>query len=125
MPSCGEFGERCLGIFSAFTCEWAPLKLRAIKLRLSAPLTSLLINYKTDITMITSKAYRTALMANTVPTPSSTARLSQLSRHFSSTSPVRKEIQDAYVLSAARTPTGKVLPSLISLISLYLHNTQV
>jgi hypothetical protein len=35
-------------------------------------------------------------------------RLSQVQRHFSTTSPVRKEIQDAYILSAARTPTGKV-----------------
>jgi hypothetical protein len=38
----------------------------------------------------------------------SSARLSQVQRHFSTTSPVRKEIQDAYILSAARTPTGKV-----------------
>lgn len=36
------------------------------------------------------------------------ARLSQVQRHFSTTNPVRKEIQDAYILSAARTPTGKV-----------------
>jgi hypothetical protein len=35
-------------------------------------------------------------------------RLSQVQRHFNTTSPVRKEIQDAYILSAARTPTGKV-----------------
>lgn len=38
----------------------------------------------------------------------SSARLSQVQRHFSTTSPIRKEIQDAYILSAARTPTGKV-----------------
>ena len=38
----------------------------------------------------------------------STARLSQIRRQFSSSVPARKEIQDAYILSAARTPTGKV-----------------
>jgi acetyl-CoA C-acetyltransferase len=35
------------------------------------------------------------------------ARLAQVDRHFSSTTPARKEIQEAYILSAARTPTGK------------------
>ena len=37
----------------------------------------------------------------------SSARLSQLQSHFSTSSPARKEIQDAYILSAARTPTAK------------------
>lgn len=37
----------------------------------------------------------------------STARLAQVQRHFSSTPVPRKEIQDAYILSAARTPTAK------------------
>jgi acetyl-CoA C-acetyltransferase len=37
----------------------------------------------------------------------SNARLAQVSRHFSSTTPARKEIQEAYILSAARTPTAK------------------
>ena len=36
------------------------------------------------------------------------ARLSQVQRHFSTTHSSRQEIQDAYILSAARTPTGKV-----------------
>ncbi len=35
-------------------------------------------------------------------------RIGQLQRHFSSSQPCRKEIQDAYILSAARTPTAKV-----------------
>ena len=38
---------------------------------------------------------------------SPTARLSQVQRHFSSTPTIRKEIQDAYIISASRTPTAK------------------
>ena len=38
----------------------------------------------------------------------SCARLAQVKRHFSSSSQVRKEIQDAYIISAARTPVGVV-----------------
>jgi len=34
-------------------------------------------------------------------------RLAQVSRHFNSTAPAKQEIQDAYILSASRTPTGK------------------
>lgn len=34
-------------------------------------------------------------------------RLTQISRHCSSSSAVRKEIQEAYILSASRTPTAK------------------
>ncbi|KAL1959156.1 hypothetical protein VTO42DRAFT_2661 [Malbranchea cinnamomea] len=34
-------------------------------------------------------------------------RLGQVQRHFSSSTGLRKEIQDAYILSAARTPTAK------------------
>ncbi len=37
----------------------------------------------------------------------SSARISQIRSHFSTSSPVRKEIQDAYILSAVRTPTAK------------------
>ena len=35
-------------------------------------------------------------------------RLSQVQRHFSATTSARREIQDAYILSASRTPTAKV-----------------
>jgi hypothetical protein len=35
-------------------------------------------------------------------------RLAQVSRHFSSTGPAKQEIQDAYIISASRTPTAKV-----------------
>ncbi|TVY24387.1 Acetyl-CoA acetyltransferase, mitochondrial [Lachnellula hyalina] len=34
-------------------------------------------------------------------------RLTQVQRHFSATTSARQEIQDAYILSASRTPTGK------------------
>jgi len=32
----------------------------------------------------------------------------KVARNFSTTAAARKEIQDAYILSAARTPTAKV-----------------
>ena len=47
--------------------------------------------------------------------PSSAARLSQLRSHFSTSSSARKEIQDAYILSAVRTPTAKFNGSLMSI----------
>lgn len=53
-------------------------------------------------------------MAARNPTPSA-ARLSQLRNHFSTSSSARKEIQDAYILSAVRTPTGKFNGSLMSM----------
>ncbi|PMD21316.1 acetyl-CoA acetyltransferase [Hyaloscypha hepaticicola] len=34
-------------------------------------------------------------------------RLSQVQRHFSATTSARQEVQEAYILSASRTPTGK------------------
>ncbi|KAJ9663205.1 Acetyl-CoA acetyltransferase erg10A, mitochondrial [Neophaeococcomyces mojaviensis] len=48
-------------------------------------------------------AFRSAARMSSKPT----ARLAQVQRHFSSTTPARKEIQDAYIISAARTPTAK------------------
>ena len=35
-------------------------------------------------------------------------RAAQVRRHLSTTSSLRQEIRDAYILSAARTPTGRV-----------------
>lgn len=43
------------------------------------------------------------------------ARLAQVQRHFSTSPAARKEIQDAYILSASRTPTAKFNGSFISL----------
>ncbi|EKD19682.1 uncharacterized protein L3040_001972 [Drepanopeziza brunnea f. sp. 'multigermtubi'] len=41
-------------------------------------------------------------------TPSATtSRIAQVQRHFSATASAQKEIQEAYILSAARTPTAK------------------
>lgn len=45
---------------------------------------------------------------------SSAGRLAQMRGHFSTSSPARKEIQDAYILSASRTPTAKFNGSLMS-----------
>lgn len=38
----------------------------------------------------------------------SSQRLAQVSRHFSTSRAARQEIQDAYIISGSRTPTGKV-----------------
>jgi acetyl-CoA C-acetyltransferase len=35
-------------------------------------------------------------------------RLSQVQRHFSATTAAKQEIQEAYIISASRTPTAKV-----------------
>ena len=61
--------------------------------------------------LIPSTALR---MAARNPTPSA-ARLSQLRSHFSTSSSARKEIQDAYIISAVRTPTAKFNGSLMSM----------
>ena len=45
---------------------------------------------------------------NTFMASTPSARLSQVSRQFSNTGSARSEIQDAYILAAARTPTAKV-----------------
>lgn len=44
-------------------------------------------------------------------------RIAQIQRHLSTTPASRSEIRDAYILSAARTPTGKVILSSPLLIS--------
>jgi len=48
------------------------------------------------------------------------ARLAQVQRHFSTTSRAKKEIQDAYIVSAARTPVGVVRANNI-LLAVLLH----
>lgn len=40
-----------------------------------------------------------------------TQRLSQVRRHLSTSLSFNREIRDAYILSASRTPTGKVHPT--------------
>lgn len=56
------------------------------------------------MTTITSSAARAA---SRVSPSNAAARLSQMRSHFSTTSAVRKEIQEAYIISATRTPTAK------------------
>ncbi|KIW53335.1 hypothetical protein PV05_08918 [Exophiala xenobiotica] len=55
---------------------------------------------------LTSSAARAATRA-TSASSTSAARLSQMRSHFSTISPARQSVQDAYILSAARTPTAK------------------
>jgi hypothetical protein len=54
------------------------------------------------------QAARTAMSSLRNSSTSSKQRLSQVQRHFSATTSARKEIQEAYILSASRTPTAKV-----------------
>ncbi|CAL3965488.1 unnamed protein product, partial [Diplocarpon coronariae] len=46
-------------------------------------------------------------MASLRNPPSSLQRITQVRRHFSATASAKQEIQEAYILSAARTPTAK------------------
>ncbi|KAL2005565.1 hypothetical protein VTN00DRAFT_10058 [Thermoascus crustaceus] len=55
--------------------------------------------------MMQSSARSTARLASSASTPA--ARLRLLQRSFTTTRPMPKEIQEAYILSAARTPTAK------------------
>ncbi|RQM07818.1 hypothetical protein DH86_00000701 [Scytalidium sp. 3C] len=48
------------------------------------------------------------------PSVVATQRVAQLSRQFGSTSSARQQVQDAYILSAARTPTAKFNGSFVS-----------
>merc|ERR1711977_359722 len=54
-------------------------------------------------------SFRTArtAMASLRSPAASTQRLSQVQRHFSASTSVKQEVQEAYILSAARTPTAK------------------
>lgn len=49
-----------------------------------------------------------AAFSSLKPVSSSRQRFVQVSRRFSSTIPARQELQDAYIISASRTPTAKV-----------------
>ena len=63
---------------------------------------------------LTTSAARTAMRASSSST-SSSARLSQMRSHFSTSPIARKEIGEAYILSAARTPTAKFNGSFMSM----------
>lgn len=54
---------------------------------------------------------RTAMSSARNPAVSK-QRLTQVHRHFSSSASARKEIQEAYIISASRTPTAKVKKNL-------------
>lgn len=55
----------------------------------------------------------------------STARLSQIQRHFSSSAAFRKEVRDAYIISASRTPTAKFNGSFMALSAPELGATAI
>jgi hypothetical protein len=63
-----------------------------------------LISYST----MSLRTARTAMSSLRNSSTASKQRLSQVQRHFSSTTSARQEIQEAYILSASRTPTAKV-----------------
>ncbi|KAL3421137.1 acetyl-acetyltransferase [Phlyctema vagabunda] len=59
---------------------------------------------------------RYAMSAGKRPSTSlSTQRLSQVQRHFSATTSAKQQIQDAYILSASRTPTAKFNGSFVTI----------
>lgn len=57
---------------------------------------------------------RYAMSSIRSPSATSKVRLSQVQRHFSATTSARQEIQDAYILSASRTPTAKFNGSFVT-----------
>ncbi|KAK5940371.1 Acetyl-CoA acetyltransferase erg10A, mitochondrial [Knufia obscura] len=60
-------------------------------------------------------APRSLRVATRMSQPTAPARLSQVQRHFTTTPTARKEIQDAYIISASRTPTARFNGSLMSM----------
>lgn len=64
---------------------------------------------------MTPFASSAARAASRVPSGSAGARLTQMRSHFSTSSVARKEIQDAYIISASRTPTAKFNGSFMGL----------
>lgn len=58
--------------------------------------------------MMSLRTARTAMYSLRNSSTVSKQRLSQVQRHFSVSASAKQEIQEAYILSAARTPTAKV-----------------
>ncbi|KAL9623519.1 MAG: hypothetical protein Q9160_002200 [Pyrenula sp. 1 TL-2023] len=71
------------------------------------------------------RSLRSPMLATSGPALRPHTRLSQFQRHFSSSPSSRKEIQDAYIISAARTPTGKFNGSLSSVSAPQLGATAI
>ena len=69
-------------------------------------LPSVLLLFLLPLLIIMSLRYAMSSLRNS--SVASKQRLSQVERHFSSTTSTKREIQDAYILSASRTPTAKV-----------------
>lgn len=67
----------------------------------------------------------TARLTSAIKMSSPAARLSQVQRHFSSTTRRPQEVQDAYILSASRTPTAKFNGSFSSLSATQLGATAI
>lgn len=87
----------------------SPQSTSTTTLYLDPPLSGSLlvsIHLRTSFAM-SSRISRTA-MASLRNASASAQRIAQVQRHFSSTTSARQEIQEAYILSAARTPTAKV-----------------
>lgn len=67
----------------------------------------------------------TVRLASTVKMSSPAARLSQVQRHFSNSTRRPQEVQEAYILSASRTPTAKFNGSFSSLSATRLGATAI
>ena len=72
-----------------------------------------------------SQALRTSASKLTRPSLPAQQRLSALNRQLSSTSSLKKEIQEAYILSAVRTPCGVFNGSLASVSATQLGATAI
>ena len=72
-----------------------------------------------------SQALRTSASKLTRPSLTAQQRLSALNRQLSSTSSLKKEIQEAYILSAVRTPCGVFNGSLASVSATQLGATAI
>jgi hypothetical protein len=81
-----------------------------VEASLTNPLQHISLFVPLNLPIMSLRTARTAMSAIR-NSSASKQRLSQVQRHFSSTASTRQEIQDAYILSASRTPTAKVLPS--------------
>ncbi|KAI4282562.1 MAG: hypothetical protein L6R35_005380 [Caloplaca aegaea] len=75
--------------------------------------------------MSTTTAFKLTNQATRSTSTSSLRRVAQVGRHLSTTRPARGEIRDAYILSAARTPTGKFNGSFVSVSAPQLGATAI
>jgi hypothetical protein len=98
----------------------APLNRHYLLTSTHAPRLFSLCCYLIPIHTMSLRTARTAMSSLRNSSSASKHRLSQVQRHFSATASARQEIQEAYILSASRTPTGKVRSKTTILLGMLL-----